>query len=134
MIQSNATTGLHFRALNLPCRFLDKKSGKCTIYESRPLVCRVFPFYPEPLTGHATLLPAQCGANLHVLPMDSDEGWCLADHEKATHQWLRDLWSEAGAITHTASSHQSPEPQDLRKESPSTKSDHPSPQSCGNEP
>src|SRR5205085_8339504 len=55
----NANTGHQFRTLDLPCRFLDSQTGRCNVYDSRPLVCRLFPFYPEPLTGYATLLPAQ---------------------------------------------------------------------------
>lgn len=84
--------------LNLPCRFLDEQSGKCKIYDSRPLVCRLFPFYPEPLTGHATLLPSQCGDNLVFLPADSPDGWSLADHDEDTCQWLIDLWAEATLV------------------------------------
>jgi Fe-S-cluster containining protein len=91
----NANTGHVFRALNLPCQFLDSQTGQCKVYESRPLVCRLFPFYPEPLTGHATLLPAQCGDNLQVLPSDSDDGWCLIDLEEDAKQWLAELWGEA---------------------------------------
>lgn len=85
-----------FNSLNLPCIFLDEVSGNCSIYESRPLVCRLFPFYPEPLTGDATLLPAQCGKYL-VFVSDEDEGWSLADYEEETVQWLRQLWKEATA-------------------------------------
>lgn len=54
--RKNPNSDLTFRTLNLPCRFLNKDTGLCSIYEARPLVCRMFPFYPEPLTGHATLL------------------------------------------------------------------------------
>ncbi|MBK9156393.1 MAG: YkgJ family cysteine cluster protein [Chloracidobacterium sp.] len=92
--KQNVNTGHMFNSLNLPCIFLDEVSGNCRIYESRPLVCRLFPFYPEPLTGDATLLPAQCGTNL-VFVSDEDEGWSLADYEEETVQWLRQLWKEA---------------------------------------
>ena len=86
--RQNANTGYVFRTLNLPCRFLNSQTGQCTVYESRPLVCRLFPFYVEPLTGHATLLPAQCGVNLHFLPSYSDGGWRLIDLEEDARQWL----------------------------------------------
>ena len=90
----NKHTGLSFNSLNLPCVFLDEASGQCSIYESRPLVCRLFPFYPEPLTGHATLLPAQCGTNLEF-DLEGGEGWSLADYEEETVEWLRQLWDDA---------------------------------------
>jgi Fe-S-cluster containining protein len=93
--RQNSNTGHTFRSLNLPCRFLDSETGECKVYESRPLVCRLFPFYPEPLTGDATLLPAQCGPNLHFLPSDSTDGWCLIDQEDSVRHWLTDLWREA---------------------------------------
>ena len=85
--------GFRLRVLNLPCRFLDA-NGRCSVYEARPLVCRVFPFYPEPFAGTATLLPAQCGDNLHFVT-DPNEGWALSDHAIATAEWLSDLWREA---------------------------------------
>jgi uncharacterized protein len=91
----NEKTGHIFRTLNLPCRFLDSKTGQCRVYESRPLVCRLFPFYPEPLTGHATLLPVQCGNNLQFLSPKASDGWRLVDFEEETHQWLTELWEEA---------------------------------------
>jgi Fe-S-cluster containining protein len=94
--RQNPNTGHAFRTLNLPCRFLDSNTGQCTVYESRPLVCRLFPFYIEPLTGHATLLPVQCGSNLQFLPYDSgDGGWRLSDSRESAQQWLAELWSEA---------------------------------------
>jgi Fe-S-cluster containining protein len=90
----NAHTGHVFNVLSLPCVFLDSKSGQCKIYESRPLVCRLFPFYPEPLTGQATFIPAQCGSNLYFVS-PNDEGWSLNEFEQETLQWLKNLWSEA---------------------------------------
>jgi Fe-S-cluster containining protein len=95
MKRKNTNTDHVFNTLSMPCRFLDSATGQCTIYDSRPLVCRLFPFYPEPLTGHATLLPVQCGVNLEFLAFDSDEGWRLADFEENVRQWLADLWKEA---------------------------------------
>jgi Fe-S-cluster containining protein len=91
----NPNTGHVFMALNLPCRFLNSETGVCNVYESRPLVCRLFPFYPEPLTGHATLLPVQCGVNLEIVANNSEQGWCLKDYENDIRQWLAQLWSEA---------------------------------------
>jgi hypothetical protein len=58
-------------------------------------VCRVFPFYPEPLTGHATLLPAQCRENLVFHPAESTDGWTLQDFDPEISEWLSSLWSEA---------------------------------------
>ena len=85
------------RVLMLPCQFLESESGKCKIYESRPLVCRLFPFYPEPMTGTMALLPAQCGENLTFHPADSTAGWGLAEFKQATQSWLQALWSDAFA-------------------------------------
>jgi len=93
--QRNANNGHVFLTLSLPCRFLDPKTGQCTVYESRPLVCRLFPFYPEPLTGYATLLPVQCGDNLKLLDSNSRDGWGLKDFEQDIRQWLSELWREA---------------------------------------
>ena len=93
--RQNANTGHQFRTLDLPCRFLDSQTGQCKVYDFRPLVCRLFPFYPEPLTGHATLLPAQCGTNLQFLASDSDDGWQLSDLEEEAKRWLIELWNEA---------------------------------------
>jgi Fe-S-cluster containining protein len=95
--RQNKTTGHVFRTLNLPCRFLDSKTGQCTVYESRPLVCQIFPFYPEPMTGDATLLPTQCGDNLDFLDVDSNEGWRLMDYEADVRTWLAELWKEAAS-------------------------------------
>jgi Fe-S-cluster containining protein len=96
LTRQNANTGHVFRTLNLPCRFLNAATGECNVYDMRPLVCRLFPFYPEPLTGHAALIPVQCGPNLEFLAPNSNEGWSLADFESETRRWLAELWSEAG--------------------------------------
>jgi Fe-S-cluster containining protein len=93
--RKNATTGHEFKTLTLPCQFLDVHTGRCTVYESRPLVCRIFPFYPDPLTGHATLLPSQCGDNLEFLPLNSQDGWSLVTFEDDVRRWLKELWHEA---------------------------------------
>jgi Fe-S-cluster containining protein len=94
-IRRNANTNHVFRTLNLPCHFLDAGTGRCNVYESRPLICKLFPFYLEPMTGHATLLPIQCGPNLQILSSDSDRGWRLQDFEEAAKQWLAELWKES---------------------------------------
>lgn len=95
-VRENSNSHRTFRTLNLPCRFLDQNSGQCTVYESRPLICKLFPFYLEPLTGHATLLPVQCGVNLKILNSDTAEcGWRLADFEEQAREWLATIWSES---------------------------------------
>lgn len=83
------------RALNLPCRFLDAQTGRCTVYESRPLACRLFPFFVDPLTGNATLYPAGCGDNLLFPQLDSEAGWNLTEFEEDARQWMAELWSES---------------------------------------
>lgn len=93
--RTNHDVGATFRILNLPCQFLDQESGECTIYESRPLLCRLFPFYLDPLTGQATLLPAQCGSNLIFHPSQSTHGWQLTEYERVGQSWVRDLWRDA---------------------------------------
>jgi len=55
----------------------------------------MFPFYPEPLTGHAALLPAQCGENLEFVSDQDGEGWTLRDFEPALAEWLKTFWHEA---------------------------------------
>lgn len=91
----NAKTGYVFRTLNLPCRFFDTQTGLCTVYESRPLACRIFPFYADPLTGQATLYSAECGDNLLFPNPDSADGWCLIDIEEDIRQWIVELWDDA---------------------------------------
>ena len=93
--QENPVNGYRFKVLMLPCRFLNRESGRCGIYEFRPLVCRLFPFYPEPLTGTAELITSQCGEHLKIAPIDGKIGWALTDHEFDIRIWLRDLWKEA---------------------------------------
>jgi uncharacterized protein len=93
--RQNSKTGYVFRTLNLPCRFLDAQTGRCTVYESRPLACRLFPFYVDPLTGHATLYSAECGDNLLFPPTDSEDGWRLTDLEEEVRQWMVEFWDEA---------------------------------------
>ena len=91
----NPNTGHSFRTLGLPCPFLDPPTGRCKVYAARPLICRMFPFYPEPLTGHATLLPIQCGTNLEFVGPGTEGGWSLSDFEVEIRDWLRQIWEEA---------------------------------------
>jgi len=95
-LRRNRNTGYSFKTLNLPCRFLEPGSGRCSVYESRPLVCRMFPFYLEPLTGDATLLPVQCGDRLHILQDPKEPGgWSLSSLEDVAQAWCSELWREA---------------------------------------
>lgn len=96
--RKNMETGFTFQVLNLPCQFLEKETGRCGVYAARPLVCKLFPFYPEPLTGHATLIPAQCGDRLSF-PPEGAPGWALSDYSATTARWLQDIWAEAGFRT-----------------------------------
>jgi len=95
--QENPVNGLRFKVLMLPCRFLDKLSGHCTIYIDRPLVCQLFPFYPEPLTGTIELIASQCGENLKTEPTEvAEEGWAINDLKPDIQGWLKSLWQNAG--------------------------------------
>jgi len=93
--QVNRNTGYRFRVLSLPCMFLDPKSGACTVYENRPLICRTFPLYPEPLTGNVCLLPAQCGPHLTVLGERTAGSLTVDDFTPDIVNWLKTLWDEA---------------------------------------
>ena len=93
--QSNPATGAAFKVLNLPCTFFDERSGKCTVHEVRPLICELFPFYPDPMTGQAMFYPAQCGPLLQIHPLDSEVGWNLARYETDIQNWIRAIWAEA---------------------------------------
>lgn len=93
--RESVAVGRVFKALELPCAFLDKATGKCTVYEARPLVCRLFPFYPDPVTGHVMFYPAQCGENLVLHPRPSRDGWDLSQFDGSILQWVRDIWREA---------------------------------------
>jgi Fe-S-cluster containining protein len=95
VMQRNSSTGNEFRTLNLPCQFFDTSTGFCTVYDSRPLGCRLFPFYLDPLTGDATFHPAACGEQLSFPSPDTRDGWCLRDLERDARQWLTEFWQEA---------------------------------------
>lgn len=47
-------------SVTLPCPFFGQTSGLCTIYEARPLACRVFPVEIEPITGSTYIDQAVC--------------------------------------------------------------------------
>jgi Fe-S-cluster containining protein len=95
VMQQNPNTGHAFRTLNLPCRFLDDRTGRCNVYESRPLICRMFPFYVDPLTGQATLMPSECGENLLFPSPEANDGWRLTDFEEDVREWLAEFWRDA---------------------------------------
>ncbi|MET0645731.1 MAG: YkgJ family cysteine cluster protein [Pyrinomonadaceae bacterium] len=89
----DADTGDVFRALSLPCPFLDEKTGQCTVYEVRPMACRLFPFHVDPLTGDASLYPTGCGENL-LFPAQDEEGWRLSDLREDVRRWVGELRDE----------------------------------------
>jgi Fe-S-cluster containining protein len=37
-------------AVDLPCPFFEESRGNCQIYDTRPMICRVFPVEIEPVT------------------------------------------------------------------------------------
>ena len=90
----NAITGYVVRTLDLPCRFLDSTTGRCTVYESRPLACRMFPFHLEPLTGSATLIASECGDYLLFPEGDCQGSWRLADLSTQAQKWIEEFWAE----------------------------------------
>jgi Fe-S-cluster containining protein len=90
--RQDASTGLRFSTLNQPCRFLNSETGDCTVYESRPLACRIFPFYLNPFTGAATLCATQCNENMMFPPNDSGRGWRLIDFERDVNDWMVEFW------------------------------------------
>ena len=92
--RESPASGLTLQTLDLPCPFLGD-DGSCTVYDRRPLICRLFPFYPDPFVGVATLLPIECGERLEFLPSDSQEGWSVDDHAVALREWIATIWREA---------------------------------------
>jgi len=46
--------------VTLRCPFFESSSGRCQIYEARPLACRIFPVELEPITGSTYLDQAVC--------------------------------------------------------------------------
>lgn len=94
-LHRNEATGGVFQLLNLPCRFYSETDGTCSVYEARPLVCRLFPFYPEPLTGRIELIVAQCGSNLEFLSPVAREGWTATEYVAIIADWVRTIWRES---------------------------------------
>jgi Fe-S-cluster containining protein len=95
MVKTNPKTGDTFRYMPLPCKFL-APDGRCSVYESRPMVCKLFPFNPEVLTASdPALIPAQCGENLSYLPEGSNKGWGLSDYADDADRWMDTIWKEA---------------------------------------
>jgi uncharacterized protein len=90
--RENAKTGYVFRTLKLPCRFLDSQTGQCTVYEARPMACRLYPFHVDPFDGSATLYSSECGDNLLFPSLDSESAWRLMDFEEDVHQWVAEFW------------------------------------------
>lgn len=93
--KKNCTTGDTFRLLLLPCHFFDQQTGRCSVYVNRPLICKLYPIYVDPLLGEACLLPSDCGENLRIHPVDGEEGWHLQDHAEEVLEWVNHIWREA---------------------------------------
>jgi len=90
----NEINGLMFQTLRLPCYFLDAEE-QCSVYDSRPLICRLFPFYPDPLVAKLMFLPAECGDRITFVDSDSKEGWSASDYQDDIAKWFAKIWSEA---------------------------------------
>jgi Fe-S-cluster containining protein len=90
----NPHTGFEFRTLQLPCRFYEASTGRCGVYEDRPLVCRLYPFYLDPASAGVILDPGPCRENYRA---GDPGGWTVGEHEAETARWFRELWEEADA-------------------------------------
>lgn len=84
-----------FRILRFPCTFFDLQTGMCTIYEHRPLICRLFPFCLDPTSAEIIFEPWQCGANLAILPKDAVQGWSLDEYVHQIERWYMSFWQDA---------------------------------------
>lgn len=93
--KKNSATGDIFKLLLLPCLFFDSQIGQCRVYANRPLVCKLYPIYVDPLLGEACLLPSDCGENLRILPATGKEGWHLHDHAEEILDWINQVWYAA---------------------------------------
>jgi Fe-S-cluster containining protein len=93
----NKINGLTFNTLRLPCQFLDQE-GRCGVYEARPLICRLFPFYPDPLVAKLMFLPAECGDRITFLATEETEGWSASDYSVEIEAWFAAIWSEAASL------------------------------------
>jgi len=75
------SNGQSVYAVTLPCPFFERHSGKCRIYQERPLACRVFPVEIEPITGATYLDQAVCPER-HAAKVNADlvqinvKKWC----------------------------------------------------------
>ena len=118
--RTNRATGQVVKTLDLPCRFLNSATGECTVYEARPLGCRLFPFHLDPLTGNATMYGVECGDHLLFPDNDDQQGWCLGDMEDDARDWLAEFWNEAEINQHSGQPGRLG-PQDLHKAPQKTK-------------
>ena len=69
------------RAITLPCPFFEEESGRCGVYEARPLICRVFPVEVEVITGSTYLdrkvCPERNNASIQMgLVQIAVKEWC----------------------------------------------------------
>ena len=90
----STASGLTLRTLNLPCQFL-AVDGSCSVYGNRPLICRLFPFYPDPLVEVVSLLPIECDVRLKFVDPVSPEGWSVNDYDEMIQKWIQTIWDEA---------------------------------------
>jgi Fe-S-cluster containining protein len=65
------------------------------VYAARPLICRLFPFYPDPLVARLMFLPAECGDRITFLEPDSADGWAASEYAEDIARWFADIWKEA---------------------------------------
>lgn len=95
-IPKNEINGLEFTTLRLLCAFLNRDGG-CDVYGARPLSCRLFRFYPDPLVTRVMFLPAGCGDLVVSAGDDDDTVWSAAEYAKALDRRFSTLWAEAGS-------------------------------------
>lgn len=94
-VKVNPATSFRFQVLELPCPFYEKSTGRCAVYAHRPLVCRLYPLYVDPLSGDGMLLAAQCDSRLTVSETLTGTSWSLDKYAVPIRAWVRTLWSEA---------------------------------------
>ena len=93
---TNRHSGEHFTVLALPCTFLHSKTGQCQVYDQRPLMCKLYPFYMDALSGAIILEGALCKEHLDILPPSSPQGWNLDEHRAEIEAWLSEFWAKGG--------------------------------------
>ncbi|MDF1497519.1 MAG: YkgJ family cysteine cluster protein [Patescibacteria group bacterium] len=72
------------------CIFLDDKTTKCTIYNERPLECRLYPFLLDFSFGKPnTKLDKRFCPNLNTLYFDKDEISALIKKEQFPKDWIK---------------------------------------------